>query len=556
MEEGERMKIEPGQIGLLPYCRPPLAADTYTVKVGQKLIDDVEAGQDEENLHLPGEVTQKIKVDGPRFVLTVDEIHSMFPPVNDQGNFANRLPQIVLRRRTLPWERSVDPEVSDPPPWMALLLVNEDEENGEEDADVVFYSQMTVQAATRVSTAHPEIHTADLSGLTQKDRSGSCMAVDIRVPLFHALCPKISEVSLLSHVRVVSTEDKELLGQDEDGWFSVVTCNRLPFKGATKKHRALLVSLEGQKNNMDSAGSVATNHFIRLVVLAQWQFTSKGTGDFQTTLKNIGRRGGVGLLGDSRDNCVPADEESTDRNHLVLETGHVPLNQSYRTGEKGVGLYRGPLTPAPVKYEKIICNHVDETMRVDPASGLEQIGYSAAFELGRLLGASDETLAVGLLKWRRGDYNQGFGLATMKDFSDRIQIPDFDMRMENIEFIRNPFDPLIDPIPDHGYFSRNSNVIDYGGMSQGVMEELTGKMVNEISVFSGVDESAVEAGMGRHDSLFDVDSSIAGHGNVMGYDMEAAKTMSMEREARHFNRETSQAREQIQREMNNMGHQR
>ena len=49
----------------------------------------------------------------------------VFPPPNANGPFAGRLAQIVLRRRTLPWERSA----SQAEPWLALVVLADGEAN-------------------------------------------------------------------------------------------------------------------------------------------------------------------------------------------------------------------------------------------------------------------------------------------------------------------------------------------------------------------------------------------------------------------------------------------
>ena len=43
-----------------------------------------------------------------------EQILSTFPPAGSQGDWRERLPQIVLKRRTLPWERNPDPAHEQP----------------------------------------------------------------------------------------------------------------------------------------------------------------------------------------------------------------------------------------------------------------------------------------------------------------------------------------------------------------------------------------------------------------------------------------------------------
>src|SRR5688500_12228260 len=50
--------------------------------------------------------TTHVTVAAPRYTMPVEQILSTFPPANAEGAFSDRLPQIVLKRRTLPWERN------------------------------------------------------------------------------------------------------------------------------------------------------------------------------------------------------------------------------------------------------------------------------------------------------------------------------------------------------------------------------------------------------------------------------------------------------------------
>ena len=68
--------------------------------------------------------TTRVIVTAPRFVMPPDQILSTFPPANGEGAFGDRLPQIVLKRRTLPWERNpAGGHVVSDTPWLALVVV-------------------------------------------------------------------------------------------------------------------------------------------------------------------------------------------------------------------------------------------------------------------------------------------------------------------------------------------------------------------------------------------------------------------------------------------------
>ena len=107
---------------LYPSIRPRLNAGAHTLHAEQSIsgggaIDPVE---------------RHLVVDAPRFSMAGAEVLSMFPPPNAVGAFANRLPQIALKRRTLPWERAprtlADP-IETRPPWLALVVLADGEGN-------------------------------------------------------------------------------------------------------------------------------------------------------------------------------------------------------------------------------------------------------------------------------------------------------------------------------------------------------------------------------------------------------------------------------------------
>lgn len=93
----------------------------------------------------------QVKVEGERFTINPAEIDSVFPPNNSLGHYDNVLPHIVFKRDTLPWERMIATSADeatqarlDKAPWLALLVLNEDEfltDKGAPPANVQEYQQ-------------------------------------------------------------------------------------------------------------------------------------------------------------------------------------------------------------------------------------------------------------------------------------------------------------------------------------------------------------------------------------------------------------------------------
>ena len=107
---------QPGFFVLHPAVLPPLTADRYTLH-GE--IESMPAGP-------VAPLDAHITVSSPRFTMPPDQILSTYPPANRAGAFQATLPQIVLKRRTLPWERRLDP-ADEHLPWLALVVIAEGE---------------------------------------------------------------------------------------------------------------------------------------------------------------------------------------------------------------------------------------------------------------------------------------------------------------------------------------------------------------------------------------------------------------------------------------------
>jgi hypothetical protein len=130
------MGEEQGRIGFFSSDRPALAAGVYRITATQTLTAG-ESGAQRKKLDLPapglptGMKTEKtFYVGGERFAIGPDLVHAVFPPDGHRGDFASVLPHIVIKRGTLPWERSAAGEAA--PPWVALLLFDEeDARNGD-----------------------------------------------------------------------------------------------------------------------------------------------------------------------------------------------------------------------------------------------------------------------------------------------------------------------------------------------------------------------------------------------------------------------------------------
>ena len=175
-----------------------------------------------------------VHVAAPRFTMPTDQILSTFPPANAEGAFSDRLPQIVLKRRTLPWERNPAGSAAvSPVPWLALVVVAEGE----------------AQLSTATPVAQCVTPGTTLFDAADKDvEQGLYLAVTETV--VKKIFPCQQDLDLLVHVREVDVNDTELANGDDDGWLAVVLANRLPVydKAGDRpvRYMACLVNIEGQ----------------------------------------------------------------------------------------------------------------------------------------------------------------------------------------------------------------------------------------------------------------------------------------------------------------------
>ncbi len=236
------MIIEEGKFLLYSHIAPALKAGDYRFEVSQAMTakkgtQNIDAGA------VPIEPLQThVTVTAPRYQLPPDQVLSTYPPAGTEGAYGSRLPQIVIKRRTLPWERGLripdgrggQTDVAETTPWLALVLIAEGEAELKLNQDV----------GKCVSS---DVH---LDG-EQDVAKGNCLVV--RQSILEKILPSRKDVPLLAHARQVDIHDTELMMGDDDGFLSVVISNRLPVAGvdahgnpAPVKYLACLINLEGQ----------------------------------------------------------------------------------------------------------------------------------------------------------------------------------------------------------------------------------------------------------------------------------------------------------------------
>ncbi len=399
--------VAPGDIQFLDSIQPPLPSGKYTFAATQTVKD------------LPGEtsdpqygISQQILVDGPRFTLNPSQIHMVYPPANQSGDFSNSLPSIVFSNFSLPGSREINPPLSDSQkntasgdspinqiPWMGLLTIYSTDLAG---STPKAGAPQTVSVAELVKPADTTILPPAL-GEIYGSTDDKVAVVDLDITYFQAIAPTLAELPFLAHARVVNTDGKVMLGMDDDGCFSVLIGNRLP--NASDQNTIYMVSYEGHQDHLNGSSIDSKYKKIRLVLLGSWQFsTLANRGSFLNLMEDLCKtgRGGVQLL------QLPLPTEAaalSAQAKEALEISYVPLQNAMRVGETATSWYRGPFVASPTKEDFTYgpYHFSDHAMHYDPQYGLFNHAYSSAWQIGRLLALSDASFSSAFFTWRN-DY--------------------------------------------------------------------------------------------------------------------------------------------------------
>ncbi|MFE0588414.1 hypothetical protein [Micromonospora echinospora] len=346
--------------------RPVLAAGDYQVTLSQRVsLEPVDFT-----------TTRRFTVAGDRFGLAPSLVRSVFPPEGSVGDHAAVLPHIVLERATLPWERSPGGAGPQTPPWLALLLFTE-------------------QEAPPVSTvplgqvaAGPWLPPAAVAAESHESAQEPVTVIDVPAALLADLLPGYADLPLLAHVRADG---------DDPADTAVVVGTRLPPAGMTSVVH--LVSLEHRFTPASDGswvldrGPAPVGETVRLVSLTSWRFASVSADHtFTTLVRDLAEEGATPRLPDS-------GQPAADR---YLGAGFVPARHRLRQGGSSIGWYRGPLVPGPTDAGPVAPVRTgDALLRFDAELGMFDLGYAAAWQLGRLLALGSGDTATALYGWRR-----------------------------------------------------------------------------------------------------------------------------------------------------------
>jgi hypothetical protein len=414
--------LEQGEIEFYQAILPPLVAGLY-----QLITEQVVTLKVEEKKY---DLTTPFQVDGPRFRLQPNDVQQVYPPANLSGEYEESLPHVVFRLPTLPWSRTIDGSAASgdtvTTPWLGLLTLYP-EELMSGDAPITI-QQMTLNDLLSPAQSNVLGPVIDKAQFSPEELAQPLLAIDIPSAVFNGVTPSIADLPFLAHARQVNTDGKEILGLVADGYFSVLIGNRLPKTGA--QNSALVVSLEGQQSRLRGNAAPPAGTFVRVAVLASWNFTAAAArGDFIEILRAIPDLGGVELLQMPHDEFTGTLTTAETTAQVALETGYVPLLNNTRAGEETTSWYRSPGVPEATSLDPFGPYAIsDMAIRYDPGpmdgvtpgSGLFNATYACAWQIGRLLALSDSAFARMLYSWRVDMHTNHDEDQLVADLADRL----------------------------------------------------------------------------------------------------------------------------------------
>lgn len=357
------MDFQAQDFKLADYVRPAIEEGRYTITGRQDVTRPVSE---------TFQVQKEICIVANTRTLAGSDVFSVYPPPEQQGDFAGTLPFLVLNNQVYPWIRRWRDDIDGRPvPWLALIVV-----------------------AANEGAVETDVENAKLTGLKErgvffplKEREVTSCRDDDNIHIltmpkqtYQDVMPAAEDLQWLTHAKFVDLSSTEDSLSQQDGWFSTVIANRFApsLEGRSLKSTVHLVPVDGYLN-----GNIPEDcDRVRLISIYHWNIYSEKTQDqsFTALMEGIGR------------NACAVKDQSLKPHYL-------------RTGEKTYSRYHSPLLPYHMeRYDNLGGEErytADGRLIYDAQNGILDISYSAAFNLGRMISLSRRTEAEKIAMWRR-----------------------------------------------------------------------------------------------------------------------------------------------------------
>ena len=423
-----------GTFTFIQSQRPALEDGVYEITVTQSVRNTdanarPDARFDETYTH-----TKRFQVTGARFSIDSSAIESAFPPTGSQGEYATVLPHVIFSQQSLPWQRSVGDTANSS--WLALLVF--DENDPPPEVREVMVGDLTPAAFPHAQGAPPTASSLPADAVSYPELTleygqfawDPCRVIDVPVALFSAMAPGLVDVPWLAHSRTVSSANPLRAAGLADGQTSiesaVVVGNRLP--DPNSRVTVHLVSLEQMAGLLPQGddytpanillpdGTPATT--IRLVCFFSWGYRSVDPQQsFTGLLMNLDAEDGLRVFAIKNGTEGASEADRSVANALTL--GYTPANHHTRQGSRTVSWYRGPFVPFEVPATIFVpvpdgtteiapIRTADEAVRYDPNTGMMDVSYAAAWEIGRLAALQDKGFSDALVRWKASNSRKVF----------------------------------------------------------------------------------------------------------------------------------------------------
>ncbi len=369
---------------------PALESGQYTVEVSQAITAGTQTTYTAQ---------QSFYVSGKRYSLETNDVNSVYPPLGSSGQYERVLPHIVINSSSLPWQRTTgftgQLTNNNKAPWLALLLFDESENIGAAQ-------QVTLGTLNSTSSAFFPPGTNE-AGESDDDVVN---VIDVPLNLFNQICPPVTDLQWLAHVRQVSVANK-ITSNDAaaNHTYAVVIANRLP--QINRLSTVHLVSLENYSDYMpvDSYNTQSVNipvgiSMMRLVSLYSWSFRcTPQLQSFGGLLMDVDMNPPTLQMPFVTEENAPSSANQAVQNAFGI--GYTAMNHQLRNGERTVSWYRGPLLPLGTPPFLIPpYTSADQLMRYDPTLGMLDASYASSWQLGKLLALQDNAYAQTLVRWK------------------------------------------------------------------------------------------------------------------------------------------------------------
>ncbi|ORY16105.1 hypothetical protein BCR34DRAFT_597906 [Clohesyomyces aquaticus] len=404
----------------------------------------------------PALVAQRFQIATSQFRIDPKAINSYYPPDGyaDEGRV---LPHIVFNDPHLPWERPPFPPAQEAvfgqhklPPWMALVVFDPKElkvdpisaaglripHSAKQSQSGAFNMEVGKFLSDIVSkpdfgrgySRNPRLSSKLKNEMMQSKEPVNVIFTSSSV--ISTVCKNPAKFRYMCHVRKLDTHGlPDGAGKDNDGLFSICVSHQ---SGPIMKYnrdnppapRPQIVHLISTECLVDADGNLVPpandsgTDKVGLVSLFSWTYlaTPPSPNNLISMMKDLGAKK-QGLIPPQPllDSILASAGRTKDaKKQLAAKKLHSRLSQGYNivrwrtsTGEETSAFNRGPLVPNEMPRTPAIAdkwpdssNTGKEFQILDKSTGLMDLTYSSAWQLGKLLAIGDTIFSSALMRFR------------------------------------------------------------------------------------------------------------------------------------------------------------